>query len=89
MNRKHLIKTLMIVLTIVSLTPGCAPPQVVESPATPSPDLGGPSPESPTLTVRRSTPPATRVEVEVRDKRLRARVVKPPFARNGKSLINI
>ena len=29
------------------------------------------------------------VEVEVRDKRLRARVVKPPFARNGKSLVNI
>ena len=67
MNRKHLIKTLMIVLTIVSLTPGCAPPQVVESPATPSPDLGGPSPASPTLTVRRSSPPATGVEVEVGD----------------------
>jgi aminomethyltransferase len=27
------------------------------------------------------------VEVEIRDKRLRARVVKPPFARNGKALI--
>ncbi|MDD5177008.1 MAG: glycine cleavage system aminomethyltransferase GcvT [Sterolibacterium sp.] len=27
------------------------------------------------------------VEVEIRDKRLKARVVKPPFARNGKSLI--
>ncbi|MBP8296591.1 MAG: glycine cleavage system aminomethyltransferase GcvT [Burkholderiales bacterium] len=33
--------------------------------------------------------PGDAVEVEVRDKRLRARVVKPPFARNGKSLINI
>jgi aminomethyltransferase len=28
-----------------------------------------------------------RVEVEVRDKRLAARVVKPPFVRNGKSLV--
>lgn len=27
------------------------------------------------------------VEVEIRDKRLRARVVKPPFVRNGKALI--
>jgi aminomethyltransferase len=27
------------------------------------------------------------VEVEVRDKRLRARVVKPPFVRNGKALV--
>lgn len=28
------------------------------------------------------------VEVEVRDKRLKARVVKPPFVRHGKILIN-
>ena len=27
------------------------------------------------------------VEVDVRDKRLRARVVKPPFVRNGKALV--
>ena len=27
------------------------------------------------------------VEVEIRDKRLKARVVKPPFVRNGKNLI--
>jgi aminomethyltransferase len=31
--------------------------------------------------------PGERVEVEIRDKLLGARVVKPPFARNGKSLI--
>ena len=66
MNRKHLI-ILVFALAIVSLTPGCAPPQAVESPATPLPDLGGPSPASPTLTVRRSSPPATGVEVEVGD----------------------
>ena len=66
MNRKHLI-ILVFALAIVSLTPGCAPPQAVESPASPSPDLGGPSPASPTLTVRRSSPPATGVEVEVGD----------------------
>ncbi|HUX62778.1 glycine cleavage system aminomethyltransferase GcvT [Sulfuricella sp.] len=29
------------------------------------------------------------VQVEIRDKRLNAKVVKPPFARNGKSLITI
>ena len=29
-----------------------------------------------------------RVEVEIRDKRLAARVVKPPFVRNGKSLVS-
>jgi aminomethyltransferase len=27
------------------------------------------------------------VEVEVRDRRLSARVVKPPFVRNGKALV--
>src|SRR5690242_18182565 len=27
------------------------------------------------------------VEVEIRDKRLKAKVVKPPFARNGKALV--
>ena len=27
------------------------------------------------------------VEVEIRDKRLKAKVVKPPFVRNGKSLL--
>jgi aminomethyltransferase len=32
--------------------------------------------------------PGDEVEVEIRDKRLKARVVKPPFARNGKSLVN-
>jgi len=31
--------------------------------------------------------PGDRVEIEIRDKRLAARVVKPPFARNGKSLV--
>ena len=31
--------------------------------------------------------PGDHVEVEIRDKRLKARVVKPPFVRNGKSLI--
>jgi aminomethyltransferase len=31
--------------------------------------------------------PGDGVEVEVRDKRLKAKVVKPPFVRNGKSLI--
>jgi len=31
--------------------------------------------------------PGDRVEVEIRDKLLAARVVKPPFARNGKSLV--
>ncbi|MDH4325854.1 MAG: glycine cleavage system protein T, partial [Betaproteobacteria bacterium] len=33
------------------------------------------------------TAPGARVEVEVRDKKLEARVVKPPFVRHGKSLI--
>jgi aminomethyltransferase len=32
--------------------------------------------------------PGTIVQVEIRDKRLAARVVKPPFVRNGKSLIS-
>ncbi len=32
--------------------------------------------------------PGDEVEVEVRDKRLKARVVKLPFARHGKSLVN-
>jgi aminomethyltransferase len=32
--------------------------------------------------------PGDRVEVEIRDKLLAARVVKPPFARNGKSLVS-
>ena len=31
--------------------------------------------------------PGDHVEIEIRDKRLAARVVKPPFARNGKSLV--
>jgi aminomethyltransferase len=31
--------------------------------------------------------PGTKVQVEVRDKRLEARVVRPPFARHGKSLL--
>jgi len=31
--------------------------------------------------------PGDTVEVEIRDKRLKAKVVKPPFARNGKPLI--
>jgi len=31
--------------------------------------------------------PGDRVEVEIRDKLLAARVIKPPFARNGKSLV--
>jgi aminomethyltransferase len=30
-----------------------------------------------------------RVEVEVRDRRLAARVVKPPFVRQGKSLVGV
>jgi aminomethyltransferase len=33
------------------------------------------------------TAPGARVQVEVRDKQLEARVVKPPFVRHGKSLI--
>ena len=33
--------------------------------------------------------PGDEVEVEVRDKRLKARVVKLPFARHGKSLVNL
>jgi aminomethyltransferase len=33
------------------------------------------------------TTPGARVQVEVRDRRLEARVVKPPFVRHGKSLI--
>ena len=32
--------------------------------------------------------PGSSVQVEIRDKRLAARVVKPPFARNGKSLVS-
>ena len=36
----------------------------------------------------RGTAPGERVEVLVRDKRLAARVVKPPFVRNGRSLIS-
>jgi len=34
------------------------------------------------------TQPGVHVEVEVRDKRLSGRVVKPPFVRNGKVLVN-
>jgi aminomethyltransferase len=37
--------------------------------------------------VPKATKPGDSVEVEVRDKRLRARVVKPPFVRNGKPLV--
>jgi glycine cleavage system aminomethyltransferase T len=33
------------------------------------------------------SPSADEVEVEIRDKRLKARVVKPVFVRNGKPLI--
>lgn len=65
MNRKYLIMILMIVLTIVSLTPGCAPPQVVESRATPSPDASNLPTATPLLVVRRPPQPATGIEVEV------------------------
>jgi len=36
----------------------------------------------------KGTAPGERVEALVRDKRLAARVVKPPFVRNGRSLIS-
>jgi aminomethyltransferase len=35
----------------------------------------------------RGVKPGDRVEVEVRDKLLPARVVKPPFVRNGRVLV--
>jgi aminomethyltransferase len=36
----------------------------------------------------RGTAPGDTVRVQIRDKSLAARVVKPPFVRNGKSLLN-
>jgi len=35
----------------------------------------------------KGTQPGDTVQVEIRDKKLAARVVKPPFVRNGRSLV--